>query len=60
MQWEGRDEKVLFKVAPAFLTRTLEFLNDRGAEGGELVSGVPLIAPNREWSFASETPRTGP
>jgi hypothetical protein len=48
MQWEYRDEMVMFKETPEGLTSNLEFLNDRGAEGWELVSGVPLIAPNRD------------
>lgn len=48
MKWEYRDEMVMFKETPEGLISNLGILNDRGAEGWELVSGVPLIAPNRD------------
>ena len=48
MKWEYRDEMVMFKETKDGLTSNLESLAARGAEGWELASSVPLIAPNRE------------
>jgi len=48
MKWEYRDEIVMFKETQDGLTSNLEMLGARGADGWELASGVPLIAPNRD------------
>jgi hypothetical protein len=48
VQWEYRDEMVMFKETKDGLVSNLDVLNAWGAEGWELVTGVPLIAPNRE------------
>jgi hypothetical protein len=48
MKWEYLDEMVMFKETQDGLTSNLEFLRDRGADGWELASSVPLIAPNRD------------
>ena len=48
MRWEYRDEMVMFKETPDGLVSNLEALQARGADGWELTTSVPLIAPNRE------------
>jgi hypothetical protein len=48
MRWEYRDEMVMFKETKDGLTSNLEVLGARGADGWELASSVPLIAPNRD------------
>jgi hypothetical protein len=48
MKWEYRDEMVMFKETKDGLTSNLESLAARGADGWELASSVPLIAPNRD------------
>ncbi len=48
MRWEYREEMVMFKETKDGLVSNLDFLNNWGAEGWELATGVPLIAPNRE------------
>ncbi len=48
MQWEYRDEMVMFKETKDGLVSNLDSLNAWGAEGWELAASVPLIAPNRE------------
>ena len=48
MQWEYRDEMVMFKESKDGLVSNLDALNGWGAEGWELAASVPLIAPNRE------------
>ena len=48
MKWEYRDEMVMFKETQDGLASNLVSLKDWGAEGWELASSVPLIAPNRE------------
>ncbi len=48
MRWEYRDEMVMFKETKDGLVSNLELLAERGEDGWELVSGVPLIAPNRD------------
>ncbi len=48
MKWEYRDEMVMFKETQDGLVSNLEFLNTWGADGWELSSSLPLIAPNRD------------
>jgi len=48
MKWEYRDEMVMFKETKDGLISNLESLSATGAEGWELASSVPLIAPNRD------------
>ncbi len=48
MKWEYRDEMVMFKETQDGLVSNLDFLNTWGADGWELSSTVPLIAPNRD------------
>ena len=48
MRWEYRDEMVMFKETPDGLVSNLEALQVWGADGWELTTSVPLIAPNRE------------
>ncbi len=48
MEWEYRDEMVMFQETKDGLVSNLDFLKTWGAEGWELATGVPLIAPNRE------------
>jgi hypothetical protein len=48
MKWEYRDEMVMFKETQDGLVSNLEPLNAWGLDGWELVSSVPLIAPNRD------------
>jgi hypothetical protein len=48
MKWEYLDQMVMFKETQDGLTSNLEFLGARGADGWELASSVPLIAPNRD------------
>ena len=47
-RWEYHDRMVMFKESKEGLLSDLSWLNDVGADGWELVSSVPLIAPNRE------------
>ncbi len=48
MQWEYRDEMVMFKETKDGLVSNLDGLNTWGADAWELAASVPLIAPNRE------------
>ncbi len=48
MKWEYRDEMVMFKETQDGLVSNLDFLNTWGADGWELSSTLPLIAPNRD------------
>lgn len=48
MQWEYFDRMVLFQDTEEGLVSGLDWLNDAGADGWELVGSTPLIAPNRE------------
>ncbi len=48
MKWEYRDQMVMFKETPDGLASNLEVLGVWGADGWELASSVPLIAPNRD------------
>lgn len=48
MRWEYRTEMVLFEETEEGLIPNLDWLEEAGKERWELVSTVPLIAPNRE------------
>ena len=48
MRWEYRSKMVLFEETDEGLTHPMEWLEDAGNEEWELVSAVPLIAPNRD------------
>jgi hypothetical protein len=48
MRWEYRDEMVMFKETQDGLVSNLDSLQTWGADGWELTTSVPLIAPNRE------------
>lgn len=48
MRWEYRSRMVLFEETDEGLTHPMEWLEDAGREEWELVSAVPLVAPNRE------------
>jgi len=48
MRWEYRDEMVMFKETQDGLVSNLDSLKAQGADGWELATSVPLIAPNRE------------
>ncbi len=47
-RWEYQDRTVIFKESKEGLLSDLSWLNEVGAEGWELASSVPLIAPNRD------------
>jgi hypothetical protein len=49
MQWEYFDRMVIFDDAEGGLVSGLDaWINGVGAEGWELVSSAPLIAPNKD------------
>ena len=48
MRWGYRDEMVMLKETQHGLVSNLELLSARGADGWELASSAPLIAPNRD------------
>jgi hypothetical protein len=48
MRWEYRSTMVLFEETDEGLTHPMEWLEDAGKEEWELVSAVPLVAPNRD------------
>ena len=48
MQWEYRDEMVMFKETQDGLVSNMESLPTWGADGWELAGTIPLIAPNRD------------
>ncbi len=48
MMFEYMDRMMMFEDTPDGLTADMEWLKDAGKEGWELVSSVPLIAPNRD------------
>ncbi|MGH7411290.1 MAG: hypothetical protein ACREJ6_09590 [Candidatus Methylomirabilis sp.] len=47
-RWEYQDRMFMFKESKEGLQTDLGWLNEAGAEGWELASSVPLIAPNRD------------
>ncbi len=48
MKWEYLDEMVMFKETKDGLISNLDSLGATGADGWDLASSVPLIAPNRD------------
>ncbi len=49
MQWEYFDRMVIFSETPEGMVSGLEtWINGAGADGWELASSTPLIAPNRD------------
>lgn len=48
MRWQYQDRMVMFKESGEGLISGLDWLNDVGQEGWEMVSAVPLIAPNKD------------
>lgn len=46
MRWEYRSEMVVFEQTDEGLTHPMKWLEDAGKEEWELVSAVPLVAPN--------------
>jgi len=48
MTFEYMEHMMMFKDTPEGLTADIEWLKEAGKEGWELVSSVPLIAPNRD------------
>ena len=49
MQWEYFDRMVVFSETEEGMVSGLEsWINKAGADGWELVSSAPLIAPNKE------------
>lgn len=48
MVLEYMDKMVVFRETPEGLAADMEWLHEAGREGWELVSAIPLIAPNRD------------
>jgi hypothetical protein len=49
MKWEYLDRMVIFQDADGGMVSGLDaWINDVGAEGWELASSIPLIAPNKD------------
>ena len=48
MRWQYQDRMVMFKESSEGLVSGLDWLNDVGQEGWEMVSAVPLVAPNKD------------
>ena len=48
MIFEYNDKMMMFKDTSEGLTADIGWLKEAGEEGWELVSSVPLIAPNRD------------
>lgn len=48
MAFEYLDRTVMFQESPQGLSVEMAFMNDLGRDGWELVSAIPLIAPNRD------------
>jgi hypothetical protein len=49
MQWEYLDRMVVFTETNEGMVSGLDsWINDVGADGWELVSSIPLIAPNKD------------
>jgi hypothetical protein len=48
MALEYMEKIVMFKETPEGLTTEMEWLHEAGGDGWELVTAIPLIAPNRD------------
>jgi len=48
MSFEYMEKIVMFKDTKEGLVAEMDWLHEAGAEGWELVSAIPLIAPNRD------------
>ena len=48
MVLEYMEKIVMFKETPEGLAADMDWLTEAGREGWELVSAIPLIAPNRD------------
>ena len=48
MIFEYMDRMVMFQDTPEGLTTEMGWLKEAGQDGWELVTSVPLIAPNRD------------
>lgn len=48
MRWQYQDRMVMFKESGEGLVSGLDWLNEVGQEGWEMVSALPLIAPNKD------------
>ena len=48
MVFEYMEKIVMFKETAEGLTADMEWLHEAGRNGWELVSAIPLIAPNRD------------
>jgi hypothetical protein len=48
MAFEYMEKIVMFKETPDGLATDMEWLHEAGRDGWELVSAIPLIAPNRD------------
>ena len=48
MELEYMEKIVMFKETAEGLATDMEWLHEAGQEGWELVSAIPLIAPNRD------------
>lgn len=48
MRWQYQDRMVMFKESSEGLVSGLGWLNEVGQEGWEMVSALPLIAPNKD------------
>ena len=48
MMLEYMEKIVMFKETPEGLAADMDWLHEAGNDGWELVSAIPLIAPNRD------------
>jgi hypothetical protein len=48
MVLEYMEKMVMFRETPEGLAADMDWLQETGREGWELVSAIPLIAPNRD------------
>ena len=48
MAFEYMEKIVMFQETPEGLASEMDWLHEAGEQGWELVSAIPLIAPNRD------------
>lgn len=48
MVFEYMEKIVMFKETPEGLASEMDWIHEAGDQGWELVSAIPLIAPNRD------------